>query len=112
MSEKYTIYTTNGHILTKPLVVQNIESSVKGGFLTIKNKTTFQFVEVVYGDGKNYGAGMQVMLKSDAFVHPWAKQRYEIDGQECILVPISEIVGVKVPQFDTIPLGLFDREKK
>ena len=87
------ITMTNGHVLTTPLEVQNIESSVKNGFATIKNKSSFQTVEIVHGSTKFF-SGCRIFLRGDSFVQPWAKTRYVVDGRELIMVPESEIIGV------------------
>lgn len=84
---------TNNHVLTTVLEMQNIESSVKNGFATLKNKTSFQMVEVVHGNDK-YPAGSKIALRGDSFVQPWAKNRFSLDGKELIMVPESEIIGV------------------
>lgn len=87
------ILMTNGHILTKPLEIQNIEQTVKNGFATFKNKVSFQVVEVVHGSAK-YQSGVKVLLKGDSFAAHWAKAKFTVDGQELMMVPETEVVGV------------------
>ena len=83
----------NGFILTKPLEINAVQTQVKDGYASFKNKSTFQTVEVVCGTEK-IKAGSKILLRSDAFVQQWSKARYDFNGQDVIMVPINDVLGI------------------
>jgi hypothetical protein len=87
------IVMINGYVLTKPLEVKSIQTEVVQGYANIKNKISFQLVEVVYGT-ELIKSGSRIVLRSDCFNQPWAKNRYHFLDQDLLMVPINEILGV------------------
>lgn len=83
----------NGYILIKPLEFKSVQTEVKAGYASFKNKTSFQVVDVVYGT-EAIPSGAKILLRADCFNQPWAKNKYYYNDQELLMIPINEVLGL------------------
>ncbi len=83
----------NGYILIKPLEVKAVQTELKAGYASFKNKTSFQVIEVVYGT-EEIKSGCKILLRADCFNQPWAKNKYYYNEQELLMIPVNEVLGI------------------
>jgi len=87
--------TYNNFVATRPFVTNSIETKIKAGFAMSNQKTSLQALEVVFEchDFPELKAGDSVYVRSDMFVHAWAKEELQLNGETIILVPTQYIFG-------------------
>jgi len=73
-----------------------VETEVRDGFATIKNKSTLVPLKVVHSDmNHTYGVGSTVYVLGDAIKQMWFKTEYTVDGVTFVLVPTKDIKMVR-----------------
>lgn len=97
------MYTINGRVACEPFQNTAIETTVKSGVLTIKQKASLTCLTVVFGNANPLAwqqtekivifPGDKVWLRGEAVAHAWAKEVFEVNGKSFILVPIDFIVA-------------------
>lgn len=105
---KTPLVAANRSIATEPFPTNFIEVKSKSGFATAKQKGQLVALKVVYGNFvpyQAYGAshladrvpiqpGCTVYVRGEQYTQVWAKEVFELDGKQFILVPESTIVLV------------------
>lgn len=89
-------YTTNGRIAIIQPVFSKIEVDVSRGFATNSNRINLVAATVVLGyrsDTLALDPGDEVILRGDAALQVWSKQKHIGSDKEFVLCPVSEIVG-------------------
>jgi hypothetical protein len=90
------IKTFNKQVACEPIVKRTIESEVKGGFATVKNKVELIKLKVIFGtDDYQIDNGDYIYIKGDQVAHPWASAVYTVDGISFILIPLIAVQMVE-----------------
>lgn len=86
-----------GQIAIKQPVFTKIEVELQGGLAINSNRINLIEAEVVMGydyNGVKLKIGDKVILKGDAGLAQWAKQKLVYKGLEFVLCPESAVLGV------------------
>ena len=89
-------YVPNNRVAVKPFVTLQPETKGKT-FVTVKQKTSLYSSEVVFGN-EDYDKGWTVYVRGDSNQTQWAKDKWEHEGVEFILIPASDILLVTKPE--------------
>jgi len=93
------IFTINDRIAIEQPVFSKIEAQITNGFAMNSNRINLVECKVVWNcrlnDNLLLGPGDFVILRGDAGLHPWAKQKFVHDNKEVVFCPKTEIVGYK-----------------
>jgi len=83
-------------VACSPFPAQHVEKVVKGGFAMIDKKVQLQELKVVFHSADpDLEPGDSVWIRGDAVIQPWAKETFNVDGQDFILVPANYLLLVK-----------------
>lgn len=88
-------YAANRRVACKPFETLQIEKQGRS-FVTIKNKQSLVGLEVIFGNN-DYRVGWTVYVRGDVVTLPWAKEKYQLQDKEFILVPDEAIQIVTKP---------------
>lgn len=84
----------SGKIAVEPFPSTGVEKQVSSGFAAVKQKVALTPLRVIFGT-KDILAGNTVYVRGDLCVNAEYKKVYEIEGQQFILLPISEVLIMK-----------------
>lgn len=94
--------TYNNFIATRPFPSDGryVKTQIKSGFAMSDQKTSLQALEVVFEchDIPELKPGYKVYVRSDTFVHQWAKEEFQDENGAYILVPKQFIFGYESPR--------------
>ena len=97
-------FSKNGYLAVSPPEFKKVEQKIVSGFAMISQRTDVIEVDLIMDyqlDGNTLLAGHdRVILKGDAGLRQWAKEKLYIDGKEFVLCPESEVLGFTY-EFDT-----------
>jgi hypothetical protein len=87
--------TYNNFIATRSFVANTIETKITAGFARSNQKTTLCALEVVFEchDFPELKVSDSIYVRSDMFVHQWAKEEVQVNGECVIMVPRSFVLG-------------------
>lgn len=92
------ISTHNNLIACSPFPKQNMEKVIKSGIAMIDKKIQLQELSVVLpgevsvnGITRTFKVGTKVWVRGDQVTLTWAKETFQIEGHEFILVPATAI---------------------
>ena len=101
-------FSIKGRLAITPPVFQKIEQKVVNGFATISQRTDVIEVDLIMDyqlDGNTLLVGRdKIILRGDAGIKQWAKEKLYIDGKEFVLCPEGEVLGFTY-EFDTKSYG-------
>lgn len=89
-----SLSTINREIACRPGPERGIQVEVKSRFAGIKNKGELLGLEVI-GECQWANVTDTVFVKGEQFKALWYHTVYDVDGQQCVLVPVDQIVLVK-----------------
>ncbi|NBP13493.1 hypothetical protein EBU95_03725 [bacterium] len=93
------IFSFNDRIAIEQPVFNKIETQITNGFAMNSNRVNLVESKVVWNfklnDNVLLEPGDYVVLKGDAGLHPWAKQKFVYDNKEFVLCSKTDIVGYK-----------------
>jgi len=93
------IFSFNDRIAIEQPVFSKIEAQITNGFAMNSNRVNLIESKVVWkhrlNDNVLLGPEDYVILRGDAGLHPWAKQKFIYDNKEFVLCPKTEIIGYK-----------------
>lgn len=99
------MYVCNKRVGCTPFPQMGMEVEVKKGFATGKSKATLVPLTVVVQDDEwKYHPGATVWVLGDCMKLLWAVEKFEVEGQSFILVPVDRVVLHK-PLIPTTQLG-------
>ena len=92
-----TYYAKNGQLAITPPEFTKIEVQSTGGFATVLQRTDVVEVDLVMGytlNGKKLSPGThQIILRGDAGLQVWAKNKLYINNTVFVLCPEADILG-------------------
>lgn len=93
------IQSSNGRIAIEQPVFTKIEAKISNGFATNSNRINLIESVVVWNfkitDSTELEPGDIVILRGDAGLYPWAKQKFIFGDKDFVLCPVSDIIGYK-----------------
>jgi hypothetical protein len=90
---------TTKNVAVEPFPDMSIKTTAQGAgtvkVVRIENKVTLTRLYVVFPseDGR-FSPGDGVLVRSDLFVQPFAKERHELDGKSFILLPENYVEAI------------------
>jgi len=86
--------TLNNLVACTPFESTSIKVGVKSGVPFIEQKKGLTQLKVVFEDDcEDFSPGDTVWVRGDAMAHPYAKEVFEVDGKQFILIPRNMILG-------------------
>jgi hypothetical protein len=93
----YSLNTLKGNLAIKQPEFKKIEAQVSGGVAMISQRVNLIEVQLVMDyevNGIKLRGGVdKVILRGDAGVQPWAKQKLALGVHEFVLCPESQVIG-------------------
>jgi hypothetical protein len=93
------IFSFNDRVAIEQPVFNKIEAQISNGFAMNSNRVNLIECKVVWRCTLNDSLTLEpedcIILRGDAGLHPWAKQKFIYEGREVVLCPKTEIVGYK-----------------
>jgi hypothetical protein len=93
------IFSLNDRIAIEQPVFTKIEAQITNGFAMNSNRINLIECKVVWkcriNDNLLLGPEDTVILRGDAGLYPWAKQKFVHEGKEIVLCPKTDIIGYK-----------------
>jgi len=93
------IFSFNDRIAIEQPIFNKIEPQITNGFAMNSNRINLIECKVVWSfklnDNLSLGPEDYVILRGDAGLHPWAKQRFVYNNKEVVFCPKTDIVGYK-----------------
>lgn len=93
------IFTFNDRIAIEQPVFSKIEAQITNGFAMNSNRINLIECKVVLkcklNDSLTLEPGDQVILRGDAGLYPWAKQKFIYENKDFVLCPKTDIIGYK-----------------
>lgn len=91
--------TVNKKVAVAPFGDMSIKTSTQGAgtvkVARIDNKVTLTRLRVMFSseDGR-FNPGDEVMVRSDLYVQPWAKEHHEFEGKTFMLLPENYVEAI------------------
>ena len=85
--------TINKLIATTPFENTSIKTEVKGGVALISQKQKLTQLTVVFDSDEGFHQGDKVWVKGECYAHAFAKEVFEIEGKQFILVPVNFVLA-------------------
>lgn len=93
------IFSFNDRIAIEQPIFTKIEAQITNGFAMNSNRINLIECKVVWkcklNDSLMLGPEDIIILRGDAGLHPWAKQKFVYENKEVVFCPKTEIVGYK-----------------
>ena len=90
--------TVNNRIAVTPFETTSTKIDVKGGLVTIKQRTELTRLVVVFAqDNEKYPPGYVIWVKGDSCKHQFAKEVFNLNGKDFILIPAETVVLAEPP---------------
>lgn len=93
------IFTINDRIAIEQPVFNKIEPQITNGFAMNSNRINLIECKVVWKCKLNDNLILEpedyVILRGDAGLYPWAKQKFVYNNKEVVLCPKTDILGYK-----------------
>jgi hypothetical protein len=94
-STKEKVIALNNAVAVEPFPTSTIQTTVKGGLLSVIQKSELTRLKVIYGNGKEIQAGSFVYVSGEYCNSEWSRKVYTVSEQKFIMCPVTVVVLVE-----------------